>query len=183
MARTLLSSDSGPTLESPKGKIKCYAHGQLARGRHTIPVLYEFTEVDVSFDETPLPAARFLNQNVVDGDWNGLKKALTSSLTSGMFLDSQFYAAESKSSTGPPNTRPVYFCGTVGGGFTSKLMACESPTRIMCKLVADSSLQVLWDSRGGKRPINLQTGMTATSKTKSATKDAPRIATHVSSGS
>ena len=124
LARTLLHSDPNPTLESLKKKIKCYTHGQLAHGKHIIPALYELMEGDVSLREPPLPAAEPPNKDV-DGDRLGLKKALTSSLTSGTFLDSQFYAVESKSPTSPPKTCPVYFCSTVDGGFMSQLMACE----------------------------------------------------------
>ena len=85
-------------------------------------------EGDSSVEKTPLPAAVPPNPDVLNRDnrdWTGLKKALTSSLTSGTFIDSQFYAVQSRSSTGPPKIRPVYFCSTVGGNFISKLMACK----------------------------------------------------------
>ena len=131
LARTLLSSNSGPTLKSLKKKINRYTHGQLAHGRHIISVLYELMEGDASVEETPLPEAATSNQHV-DGDWTGLKRALTSSLTSGTFLDSQFYAVEPGSSTDPPKVRPVYFCSTVGGSFISKLMACKPLPHITC---------------------------------------------------
>ena len=88
-------------------------------------------ESDKSVKEAPLPVAAPLNQQATGGDWEGLKKALTNSLTSGTFLDSQFYAVQSRSSTGLPNIRPVYFCSTVGGNFTSKLAACKPLARIM----------------------------------------------------
>ena len=122
----LLSSDSGPTLESLKAKINSYAHGELAHAEHIFPALYELMESDESVKETPLPAAAPPNHQATGGDWEGLKKALTSSLISGTFLDSQFYAAESRFSTGLQKIRPVYFCSTVGGSFTSKLVACKS---------------------------------------------------------
>ena len=125
LARTLLSSHSGPTLESLKKEINCYTHGQLPHGKPIITVLYELMEGDSSVEETLLPAVVPLNQDAVDGDWSGLKKALTSSLTSGTFIDSQFYAVQSRLSTGPSKIRPVYFCSAVGGGFISKLIECR----------------------------------------------------------
>ena len=115
----------------------CYTLGQLPHGKHIFSVLYELIEGDASVEETPLPLAAPHNQDVVDGDWTGLKKALTSSLTSGTFLDSQFYAVESRSSTGPPKIRPVYFCSTVGGSFISKLMQCELLNWTVLRLAAD----------------------------------------------
>ena len=90
-------------------------------------------ESDESVKETPLPAVAPPNQQATGGDWEGLKKALTNSLTSGMFLDSQFYAVESRSSTGLPKIRPVYFCSAVGGSFASKLVACKSLARTTCE--------------------------------------------------
>ena len=127
----LLSSKSGPTLGLLKAKVKSYGNGELPHAEHVLPALYELMESDESVEETPLPAAASRNnQQATGGDWEGLKRALTSSLTSGTFLDSQFYAAESKSSTGLPKVRPIYFCSTVAGSFTSKLVARKSSTRV-----------------------------------------------------
>ena len=132
LARVLLSSNSSPTLELLKAKIKSYGHGGLPHAEDILPALYELMESDEPVKETPLPAAAPLNQEATGGDWDGLKRALTSSLTSGTFLDSQFYAVESRSSTGLPKIRPIYFCSTVGGSFASKLVACKPLTQIMC---------------------------------------------------
>ena len=132
LARVLLSSNSGPTLELLKTKVKSYSHGELPHAEDVLPALYELMESDKSVEETPATAAAPLNQETTGGDWEGLKKALTSSLTSGTFLDCQFYAVESRSSTGLPKIRPVYFCSTVGGSFVSKLVACKSLARVMC---------------------------------------------------
>jgi hypothetical protein len=110
-------------LEALKAKIKDYANGLLPHAEPVLPALYDLMENDGSVREAPLPKAASFNQQITGGDWDGLKKALTDSLTSGTFLDSQFYAAESRSSTGLPKIRPVYFCSTVGGGFASKLAA------------------------------------------------------------
>ena len=118
----LLSSDSGPTLDAFKAKIRRYASGELSHAEPVLPELYELMESDVTVGEAPLPAAATSDQQVMDGDWDGLKWALTSSLTSGTFLDSQFYAVEPRSS----NIRPIYFCSEVGHGFTSNLTARRS---------------------------------------------------------
>ena len=127
----LLSSDSGPTLELLRAKIKAYAHGEFPHAENIIPALYDLMESDESVNETQVPAATSPNHQATDGDWEGLKRALTTSLTSGTFLDCQFYAVESRPSTGLPKIRPVYFCSTVGGGFASKLVTCKSLTRII----------------------------------------------------
>ena len=132
LARVLLSPDSDLTLESLKTKIKSYAHGELAHAEDILPALYEFMERNESVNETLVPAAASPDQQLTEGDWEVLKRALTSSLTSGTFLDSQFYVVESRSSTGSPNIRPVYFSSTVGGSFASKLAACKPLTWITC---------------------------------------------------
>ncbi|KAF9793441.1 hypothetical protein BJ322DRAFT_1155521 [Thelephora terrestris] len=129
LARVLLSSDSGSTLASFKEKVKCYTHGNLPHGKHIIPALYELMESDLSVREPPLTVPASADPQVIGSGWAGLKRALISSLTSGTFLDSQFYAVESRSSTGPPEIRPIYFCSTVGGDFMFKLMACSSKLR------------------------------------------------------
>ena len=139
LARALLSSDSGPALELLKMKIKGYTHGQLSHAEHIIPPLYELMESDESVEETPLPTDVSPNKQTIGGDWAGLKKSLTTSLTSGTFLDSQFYAVESRPSTGSPKIRPVYFCSTVGGSFASNLVACKPLALIMCERVAEPS--------------------------------------------
>jgi len=109
-----------------KEKIKSYAHGQLPHAEHIFPALYKIMESDESVKETPLPPAASSNPWVTSGDRDGLKKAFTGSLTSGTFLDSQFYAVESRLSTGSLKIRPIYFCSTVGGSFASKLVECKS---------------------------------------------------------
>ena len=93
-----------------------------------LPALYELMEGDESIEETPFPMAASSNQQVTSGDWDGLKEALTSSLTSGTFLNSRFYAAESRSSTGLPKIQPIYLCSRVGGTFASKLVERGSLT-------------------------------------------------------
>ena len=139
LARALLSSDSGPTLGLLKANIKSYAHGKLPHAEHILPALYELMESDESVKETPFFINASPTQQATGRDWDGLKKALTSSLTSGTFLDSQFYAVESRSSTSLPKIRPIYFCSTVGGSFTSKLVTCKSITWIVCGWVTDLS--------------------------------------------
>jgi hypothetical protein len=181
LARVLLSSDSGPTLELLRTKVKSYAHGELPHAEDILPALYELMEGDESIEETPLPAAAPPNQRVTGGDWEGLKRALTSSLTSGTFLDSQFYAVESRSSTGPPKIRPVYFCGEVGDSFASKLVACESLTWIACGCVADPSFQIPQNSEYDERHLEVQMGMTAMLTIKVLTQRTPQSATLVQS--
>jgi len=131
LARVLLSSDSGPTLGLLKIKINGYAHGELPHTEDILPALYDLMESDESVKEAPIPAAASPDKQATDGDWEGLKRALTTSLTSGTFLDCQFYAVESRSSMGLPKIRPVYFCSTVGGTFSSELVTCNYFTRII----------------------------------------------------
>ena len=183
LARVLLSSDSGPTLESFKEKVKCYTHGELSQGGHVISTLYELMESDESVEETPITVAMSVNQQGVGKDWVGLKKALTNSLTSGTFLDSQFYAVESRSSADMPKLRPIYFCSTVGGNFMSKLMTCKSLARIRYQWVADLSFQVPQNSGHEGRFSDKQTGATATLTSNNLTKRVLPSATLVSNGS
>ena len=143
LARVLISSDSGPTLELLKAKIKSYAHGELPHAENIIPALYELMESDESIKETPLPTAASQDQQATGGDWEGLKRTLTESLTSGTFLDSQFYAVESRSSTGLPKIRPIYFCSTVGDSFASKLVGCKPLARIASGRAADNCSRFL----------------------------------------
>ena len=132
-------------------------------------------ENDESVKEEPFPTPAPPNQQAICGDWEGLKKALTSSLTSGTFLDSQFYAVESRSSTGSPKVRPMYFCSTVGGNLASKLAACESLTWIMCGRVADQPFQIRRNSEHGEHHLpGVQMGMIAISTTKFLTQRVPR---------
>ena len=127
LARALLSTDSASTLQSLQKGIEIYTRGQLPHAMHIISTIYEFMESDdsVAATEIPLPVATSSNKQTPSRDWAGLKKALISSLTSGTFLDSQFYAVESKSSSGLPKLRPIYFCSTVDDSLMSRLMQCK----------------------------------------------------------
>jgi len=180
LARVLLSSDSGFTLGLLKAKIKSYGHGELPHAEDVLPALYKLMESDESVKEKPFPAPAPPDQEATGGDWEGLKKALTSSLTSGTFLDSQFYAVESQSSTGLPKIRPVYFCSTVGGSFASKLVACKSFTRVTCGLFTNPSLQIRRNSEHGEHHVlDVQMGMTVIPMSKILTRRAPWSATLV----
>jgi len=182
LARVLLSSEPGPTPGLLRMKIKDYAHGEFPHADNILPALYELMESDESVREKRVPAAAPSDQQATDGDWEGLKRALTSSLTNGTFLDSQFYAVESRSSTGLPKIRPVYFCSTVGGGFTAELVACKSLTRITRGRIADSLFQVPRKSEGGEHHLlDVKMGMTAILTTKILTQRAPRSITLVQS--
>jgi len=177
LARVLLSSDPDPTLGLLKTKIKSYGHGELPHAEDILPALYELMENDESVKEEPFPAPAPPNQQAIGGDWEGLKKALTSSLTGGTFLDSQFYAVESQSSAGLPKVRPVYFCSTVGGSFASKLAACKPLTLIMCGWVADKPFQIRRNSEHGEHHLlGLQMGMIAILMTKIRTQRTSRSA-------
>jgi len=182
LARVLLSSNSGPTLGLSRAKVKSYGHGELPHAKHVLPALYELMESDESVEETPLPAAAPLNKEAAGGDWEGLKRALTSSLTGGAFLDSQFYAAESRSSTSLPKLRPIYFCSTVAGSFASKLVARKSPTPVTCGWVTDPSFQIRRKSEHGEHHLlDVRMGMTVILMTKILTRRAPQSVTLVQS--
>ena len=126
LARTLLSTDSSSVMHALKGKIEAYIRGQLPHAKDILPVLYELMESGEAFKETPAQPPAPSKQDIDDGDWEELKDALTWSLTSGTFLDSQFYALDSKSRSGTPGLRPVYFCSITGGTFLPKLLKCGS---------------------------------------------------------
>lgn len=125
LARILLSTDSSPTLQALKDKIEAYTRGQLPHAKDILPSLYELMDSDEAFKETPTQPLAPPNKAITGGDREGLKDALTWSLTSGTFLDSQFYALDSKSLSGAPEVRPVYFCSIVGGTFLPKLIKCK----------------------------------------------------------
>ena len=126
LARTLLSADSSSVLRALKVKIEAYSCGQLPHGRDILPALYELMECGEAFKEAPKQPSAPLKQETVGEDWEELKDALTCSLTSGTFLDSQFYALDSGSRSGAPRIRPVYFCSTTGGTFVPKLLKRKS---------------------------------------------------------
>ena len=182
LARVLLFSDSGPTLESFKEKVRCYIHGELPHGGHVISTLYELMESDESVEEAPLTVAASVDQQVIDEE---LKRALTMSLTSGTFIDSQFYAVESRSSTGIPEVRPIYFCSTVDDIFVLNLMACMSFTRIRWGMAPNSGppSQAPQNSGHEGRFSDKQTGATATLTSNGLTKRVLPSVTLVSNGS
>ena len=105
-----------------KDKIKAYTRGQLPHAEEVLPALYQLTERTEPFKETPAQPPAPSKDGTTSGDWKKLKDALTWSLTSGSFLDSQFYALDSKPPAGTPKIRPIYFCSMVGGTFSSKLV-------------------------------------------------------------
>ena len=125
LARTLLSTDSSPALPALKDKIKAYTRGQLPHAKDILPALYQLMERGEALKETPIQPPAPSEQNIADGDWERLKDALAWSLTSGSFLDSQFYALDSKPQVGAPTIRPMYFCSMVGGTFLPKLVKCK----------------------------------------------------------
>lgn len=126
LARTLLSTDPSSALNSFKEKIKAYTCGQLLHAKDVLPALYDIMGKNKPFDRTPAPPSAPPKGHPVGGDWERLKDALTSSLTSGSFLDSQFYALDSRPPTpGAPKIRPIYFCSMAGGTFLSRLVKCE----------------------------------------------------------
>jgi len=120
--QTLVSTDSSPVLDALKDKIKAYTNGQLSHAEDVLPALYELMERNEPFKEPPAQSPVPSKRNIAGGDWKRLKDALTWSLTSGSFLDSQFYALDSKPPAGVPKIRPIYFCSMVGGAFSSKLV-------------------------------------------------------------
>ena len=182
LAQLLLSSNPDTTLELLKAKVKSYGHGELPHAEHVLPALYELMESDESVEETPLPAVTPLNKEAMDGDWEELTRALTSSLTSGTFLDSQFYAVESRSSTGLPKIRPIYFCSTVGGSFASKLVARKPLAQITCGRTVDPSFQIPRKSEHGEHHLlDMKTGMTVILMTKILTQRVPQSVTLVQS--
>ena len=185
LASSLLSDGRGRshTLWSLERKIDRYTRGQLPHTKQVILTLYELVEGDEPVEEVPLPVATPCNQQASSGEWIGLKKALTNSLTSGTFLDSQFYAVESRSSTDMPKIRPLYFCSMVGDNFTSGLIACKPLAEIMRGRTIDPPFQILPKSRRRKRPFNLQTGTIVTSRMGTPVRDALLAVSRVLNGS
>lgn len=172
LARTLISKDSNPALNALKEKIKAYTCGELIHATDVLPALYDLMGRNDPFEEPqtqppqinvpaesctkkkkkkaqPVQSPASSNNGSTGGGWVALKDALTVSLTSGSFLDSQFYALDSRPpAPGTPTIRPIYFCSMAGGIFLSRLMKCESPLQNFCAIVesiSDSSR--IWPSR------------------------------------
>ena len=128
LARALLSTDSDPALHALKGKIKAYTRGRLPHAKDVLPALYELMGKGEEFKETPTKPLVPPKQGVVGGGWNGLKYALTWSLTSGSFLDSKFYALDSNPQAGAPTIRPIYFSSLADRTFLPRVVKCKLPT-------------------------------------------------------
>jgi len=124
LARTLLSTDSGPARRALKDKIKAYNRGELPYAKDILPALYQLMESDAAFKEEPVRSSKPSDQEIAGGDWR-LMDALTRSLTSGTFLDSQFYALDYKLRSGAPRIRPVYFSSMAGGALLPRLLKCK----------------------------------------------------------
>jgi len=122
LAHTLLSTDSGPVLDALKDKIKVYTRGQLPHAKEILTALYGLMERNEPFKKTSVQSPAPSKRGTAGRDWKRLKDALTWSLTSGSFLDSQFYALDFRSPAGPPKIRPIYFCSMASGIFSSKLV-------------------------------------------------------------
>ena len=120
-------------LDALKDKIKAYTRGQLPHAEDILPALYELMEGNNPIKKAPVESPTPSKRGGADGDWKKLKDALTWSLTSGSFLDSKFYALDSKPTSGAPKIRPIYFCSVVGGTFSSKLVKRRSFTPGSCE--------------------------------------------------
>jgi len=108
-----------------KDKIKAYNRGQLPHAKDILPALYELIDSDETFKEMPAQLPAPPDKSTAGRGWEGLKTALTRSLTSGTFLDRQFYALDSKSGSGAPRIRPVYFWSIAGDGFLPNDSKCK----------------------------------------------------------
>ena len=135
MTRVLLSADSSAVSNVLKEKIKACTLGQLPHAKDILPALYELMKRDKPFKEKFAQPPALSELDTV-GDWGRLKDALTWSLTSGSFLDSQFYALDSKPPRGTPTIRPLYFCSMAGARtFSSKLLKCELSVSVVGRVV------------------------------------------------
>ena len=126
LARTLLTTDSDFVLNALAEKITDYTCGQLIHAKEVLPALHELTKKGTPFKETFAQPPTPSKLDAAVGDWGRLKNILTWSLTTGSFLDSQFYARDSNPPRGTPSIRPIYFCSMAGDRtFSSKLLKCE----------------------------------------------------------
>jgi len=128
LARGLLSTDPGPVLHALKDKIRASTRGELPHANDILPALYELMQKNEAPKETPTQPSTPSKKDIAGRDWKGLKNALIWSLSSGSFLDSQFYALDSKLHAGTSTIQPIYFCSMVGGAFLPRLVKCTLST-------------------------------------------------------
>jgi hypothetical protein len=116
-------------LNALKEKITTYTRGQLIHAKDVLPALHELMKKGKLLKETFAQPSAPSKLDTTVGDWGRLKNILTWSLTTGSFLDSQFYALDSNPPRGTPSIRPIYFCSMAGDRtFSSKLLKCEPST-------------------------------------------------------
>ena len=128
LARTLISTNSDPALHALKGKIKAYTRGRLPHAKDVLPALYKLMGKGEELKETPTEPPTSPKQDATGGDWKRLKYVLTWSLTSGSFLDSQFYALDSNPQAGAPTIRPIYFSSLADSTLLPRVVKCKLPT-------------------------------------------------------
>lgn len=128
LARNLVSSIEPWKTVALKRKIETYTSGALPYAQEVLPTLYNrlanprLLSMRTSH---PLPPP-----SRSDFNWQVLKNELTKSLSTGTFLNVEFHALESRSSDCQPKLRPLYFCKTVGGEHTTKMLSCTFPSGI-----------------------------------------------------
>ena len=127
LARSLLSSGEPWKTAALKRKIECYTSGGLPHAQDVLPTLYHrlanprFLGPINSSMRTPRPLQAHPRGSF---NWKLLKIELTKSLSSGVFSTTELHAPVSRLSGGQPKLRPLYFCSSVGGEYTAKILSC-----------------------------------------------------------
>ncbi|KAF9793401.1 hypothetical protein BJ322DRAFT_1103798 [Thelephora terrestris] len=126
LARNLLSSIEPWKTAALKRKIEVYTSGALPHAKEVLPALYHrLANPRLLSMRTP---HQFQMPHRGDFDWRILKRELTKSLSTGVFLNIELHAPESRSSSGQLKLRPLYFCGAAGGEYTTKILSCVKDT-------------------------------------------------------
>lgn len=124
LARNLLSSIEPWKTAALKRKIEIYTSGVLPHAQEVLPALYHrLANPRLLSMRTP---HIFQMPQRCDFDWQPLRRELTKSLSTGIFLNMELHAPESRSSSGQLKLRPLYFCSAIGSEYIAKILSRTS---------------------------------------------------------
>lgn len=119
LAQAVRSSDSPGIATAFDTKIQEYFAGKLPHARDLVLGLFDLLASNRMSPHPSLPGSSHSTttpySNVDYSHWVRLRDATIRSLTTGVFLDSMFYAEDSM------ELRPLFFCGSISQAFIKKI--------------------------------------------------------------